>query len=140
MGKNKRTGGGRVSALGTFFHQKKIPLLSPHGVRAEHHRVPRALPPLAALLGPPQGPSPGHAPPLARPARVGRLPRGARPAAHVPARARPVRRGREVRCAERVRGGGAGVGPSRPRRLRRRLVRAVPPHRARRRLGLRGIH
>ena len=83
-------------------------------LRSAHGVHPRAHTPLAVLLGPPRDPPHAHAPSLARPARFGWLPRGARPA-HVPARARSVRRGREVHRAGRVRGGGAGVGAARPR-------------------------
>jgi hypothetical protein len=66
------------------------------------------------------------------------MPRGVR-SARSPSRARPVRRGGKVHWAGRVPRGGAGVGAACARGLRRRLVRAVPPHRARRRLGLGGI-
>jgi hypothetical protein len=114
-------------------------LRSAHVVRAEHHGVHhRSLYPHAVLLGSPRGPPSGRAPPLARSAPVGRMPRGAR-SPRSPSRARSVRRGGQVHWAGRVPRGGAGVGAARARGLRRRLVRAVPPHRARRRLGLRGI-
>jgi hypothetical protein len=81
------------------------------------------------------GPADRTSPPVACPSRAGSLLRGARN----PARERPAPLGGEVHRAERVRGGGVGVGPARARGLRRRLVRTVPPHCARRELGLPGI-